>query len=149
MHSRLTDNIHNAQAYSLLLIGTHMHDGYELNVALLCGAGFLRAVSSSLVWVYSTLVIQSMVLGPQVRSVSYSCNAALDGVRSIEPMTLWSVICWISGRQSLGKSCIWACFCTRNVGVHHWKAWFFRSRRSRTRTFHVQRTVRSGDAALH
>ena len=39
--------------------------GYELNVALLCGAGFLRAVSSSLVWVYSTLVVQSMVLGSE------------------------------------------------------------------------------------
>ena len=32
-------------------------------VALLCGAGFLRAVSSSLVWVYSTLVVQNKVLG--------------------------------------------------------------------------------------
>jgi hypothetical protein len=60
-----------AQAYSLLLIGTHMNDGFELNVALLCGAGFLRAVSSSLVWVYSTLVIQSMVLGPKVRSLNF------------------------------------------------------------------------------
>jgi hypothetical protein len=58
------------KAYSMLLIGTHidMDDGYALNVTLLCGAGFLRAVSSSLVWVYSTLVVQSMVLGPAVRS---------------------------------------------------------------------------------
>ena len=32
-------------------------------MALLCGAGFLRAVSSSLVWVYSTLVVQNKVLG--------------------------------------------------------------------------------------
>eukprot|EP01043_Picozoa_sp_COSAG02_P096045 COSAG02_NODE_32360_length_517_cov_1.480861_1_plen_126_part_10 len=48
-----------------------MNDGFELNVALLCGAGFLRAVSSSLVWVYSTLVIQSMVLGPKVRSLNF------------------------------------------------------------------------------
>lgn len=60
----------NEQAYSLLLIGTHMNDGYQLNVGLLCGAGFLRAVSSSLIWVYSTLVIQSMVLGPEVRDVN-------------------------------------------------------------------------------
>ena len=62
----------------LLLIGTHMTDGNELSVVLLCGAGFLRAVSSSLVWVYSTLVIQSMVLGPEVRSVDSSCTVAAD-----------------------------------------------------------------------
>lgn len=41
------------------LIGSH-----SLRVTLLCAAGFMRAVSSSLVWVYSTLVVQCMVLGP-------------------------------------------------------------------------------------
>lgn len=55
-------------SYAMLFLSIHETDNTGWSnggrVASLCVAGFLRAISSSLIWVYSTLVVQIKILGP-------------------------------------------------------------------------------------